>query len=152
MCSFLSGNIAYDCFPLCSKYATEIWSWKTRYWMEALHHGWKFVILDTPRWVLNWERSVWFVYIDWLLLYSVQSSLLHSRPKSTVGTPAYIAPEVLSRREYDGKVILWLLHPPFSIQGLPAMHYYLLISVSFNRICVDSLATTGVILLETRTD
>ncbi|MCI26541.1 serine/threonine-protein kinase SRK2A-like, partial [Trifolium medium] len=34
-----------------------------------------------------------------------KSSLLHSRPKSTVGTPAYIAPEVLSRREYDGKVI-----------------------------------------------
>ncbi|KAF8405823.1 hypothetical protein HHK36_007900 [Tetracentron sinense] len=34
-----------------------------------------------------------------------KSSLLHSRPKSTVGTPAYIAPEVFSRREYDGKVI-----------------------------------------------
>lgn len=33
-----------------------------------------------------------------------KSSLLHSRPKSTVGTPAYIAPEVFSRREYDGKL------------------------------------------------
>ncbi|KAM7513935.1 hypothetical protein LguiA_003518 [Lonicera macranthoides] len=33
-----------------------------------------------------------------------KSSLLHSRPKSTVGTPAYIAPEVLSRHEYDGKL------------------------------------------------
>nr|GEW49648.1 hypothetical protein [Tanacetum cinerariifolium] len=27
-----------------------------------------------------------------------------ARPKSTIGTPAYIAPEVLSRREYYGKV------------------------------------------------
>ncbi|THU57247.1 hypothetical protein C4D60_Mb03t01500 [Musa balbisiana] len=33
-----------------------------------------------------------------------KSSLLHSQPKSTVGTPAYIAPEILSKREYDGKI------------------------------------------------
>ncbi|KAK6924093.1 Protein kinase domain, partial [Dillenia turbinata] len=33
-----------------------------------------------------------------------KSSVLHSQPKSTVGTPAYIAPEVLTKREYDGKI------------------------------------------------
>eukprot|EP00249_Psilotum_nudum_P014735 c24975_g1_i3 orf=298-1308(+) len=32
-----------------------------------------------------------------------KSSLLHSQPKSAVGTPAYIAPEVFSLSEYDGK-------------------------------------------------
>ncbi|EPS72312.1 hypothetical protein M569_02447, partial [Genlisea aurea] len=33
-----------------------------------------------------------------------KSSVLHSQPKSTVGTPAYIAPEVLTMKEYDGKI------------------------------------------------
>ncbi|PAN21596.1 hypothetical protein PAHAL_3G479200 [Panicum hallii] len=34
-----------------------------------------------------------------------KSSLLHSQPKSTVGTPAYIAPEVLMKNKYNGKVL-----------------------------------------------
>ncbi|KAK1317201.1 Serine/threonine-protein kinase SRK2E [Acorus calamus] len=34
-----------------------------------------------------------------------KSLVLHSQPKSTVGTPAYIAPEVLLKQEYDGKRI-----------------------------------------------
>ncbi|XAR73952.1 Non-specific serine/threonine protein kinase [Bertholletia excelsa] len=33
-----------------------------------------------------------------------KSSVLHSQPKSTVGTPAYIAPEVLLKQKYDGKI------------------------------------------------
>lgn len=31
-----------------------------------------------------------------------KNGLMHSQPKSTVGTPAYIAPEVLQRKEYSG--------------------------------------------------
>ncbi|PRQ21754.1 putative protein kinase CAMK-OST1L family [Rosa chinensis] len=37
--------------------------------------------------------------------YCHTMSLLSSLPKSTVGTPAYIAPEVLSKKQYDGQVI-----------------------------------------------
>ncbi|GKV09380.1 hypothetical protein SLEP1_g20890 [Rubroshorea leprosula] len=36
--------------------------------------------------------------------FGYSKSLLHSQPKSTVGTPAYIAPEVLSKGKYDGKI------------------------------------------------
>ena len=34
----------------------------------------------------------------------MQSSHFDSQPKSTVGTPAYIAPEVLSRKQYAGEI------------------------------------------------
>lgn len=33
-----------------------------------------------------------------------KSSVLDSMPKTTVGTPAYIAPEVLQRKQYDGQI------------------------------------------------
>ncbi|XP_047321625.1 serine/threonine-protein kinase SRK2I-like [Impatiens glandulifera] len=33
-----------------------------------------------------------------------KSSLLHSQPNSTVGTPAYIAPEVILKQNYDGEI------------------------------------------------
>ncbi|KAH0864674.1 hypothetical protein HID58_081885 [Brassica napus] len=38
-----------------------------------------------------------------LLIATFPSSILPSQPKSTVGTPAYIAPGILLRQEYDGK-------------------------------------------------
>ncbi|KAK9905285.1 hypothetical protein M0R45_000337 [Rubus argutus] len=36
--------------------------------------------------------------------FGYSKSLLHSLPKSTVGTPAYIAPEVICEKEYDGEI------------------------------------------------
>lgn len=39
-----------------------------------------------------------------MLLCLLQSAVFDSQPKSTVGTPAYIAPEVLSRKQYDGEI------------------------------------------------
>ncbi|CAA2968316.1 serine threonine- kinase SRK2E isoform X2 [Olea europaea subsp. europaea] len=38
--------------------------------------------------------------------FGYSKSVLHSQPKSTVGTPAYMAPEVFLKKEYDGKRIL----------------------------------------------
>uniref|UniRef100_A0A0E0DRT3 non-specific serine/threonine protein kinase n=1 Tax=Oryza meridionalis TaxID=40149 RepID=A0A0E0DRT3_9ORYZ len=51
------------------------------------------------------EARYFFQQLIWGVSYCHHmSSMLHSRPKSAVGTPAYIAPEILNLQEYDGKL------------------------------------------------
>lgn len=55
-----------------------------------------------------WSSCVTFVFINCCSTYNLfpmYSSVLHSQPKSIVGTPAYIAHEVLLKKEYNGKVL-----------------------------------------------
>lgn len=94
---------------------------KTLSWMEVQLHALKYVILVIQRYKffhgalfsiyelpftsdLGEFRGFYMLFLPLPYILVLQSALLHSQPKSTVGTPAYIAPEVLSRKEYDGKV------------------------------------------------
>ncbi len=71
--------------------------WYVRFlWIAGLYRVGRVLIaglcITTVAWSLN------------ILLVGVQSAVFDSQPKSTVGTPAYIAPEVLSRKQYDGEI------------------------------------------------
>lgn len=61
-------------------------------------------------------------------LFVMQLSLLHSQSKSIVGTPTYIASKVLSRQEYDGKV-MYQLNIELVLQS--SLHYFLYDSLMF---------------------
>lgn len=129
-----------------SKYVIATWSWRTHCWMVVPPLVWRYVILDIPRYNGffddGYSRSLLCSYgclLTWLfplccycsLLDCYQSSLLHSQPKSTVGTPAYIAPEVLLRQEYDGKVkltfvsrIFWWIDQILHVYSVWSHNYY----------------------------
>lgn len=55
---------------------------------------------------------------DKLAFFFFKSYLLHSRPNSMIGSPGYIALEVLSCKEYDGKVIIYILSKDSIFYGI----------------------------------
>ncbi|KAL4363656.1 hypothetical protein GQ457_04G018260 [Hibiscus cannabinus] len=68
----------------------------------------RYKLLEPYRYLLSFNVLVVLLSISEtseFIFFGVVSSVLHSQPKSTVGTPAYIAPEVLLKPEsqYDGK-------------------------------------------------
>ncbi|EEE63827.1 hypothetical protein OsJ_18651 [Oryza sativa Japonica Group] len=68
------------------------------------------------------EARYFFQQLIWGVSYCHHmSSMLHSRPKSAVGTPAYIAPEILNLQEYDGKRITMqeIKNHPWFLKNFP---------------------------------
>ena len=59
-------------------------------------HQWTYCAALSSAFHSHWHKLT--------LVVCLQSAVFDSQPKSTVGTPAYIAPEVLSRKQYDGEI------------------------------------------------
>lgn len=58
-----------DCVPLCSKYVTATWNWRTHYWTEAQLLGWRSVILGIPRYMVVFlSLAQLFVFPKYYLL------------------------------------------------------------------------------------
>ncbi|WZZ17048.1 hypothetical protein YC2023_110137 [Brassica napus] len=83
------------------KFRIKILSFFSSLWRESE----RYVVFSSQEWKKKKGKSILGALraSNWLFMVVV-SSILHSQPKSTVGTPAYIAPGILLRREYDGKV------------------------------------------------